>query len=145
MVGSAEATRLQMSQPPVCQISNTALAGKPMAAVDDPHPRAHQRLLMIESEPPTNARVDPHNTAWRTDTEGRLTDNTFRLTSRKYWDELKRDLKPIYTAVNVTAAKSAFDELAEKWGDRYRAACGCGTTPGKSSSRSWTTTSRSAR
>src|SRR5262249_15713816 len=28
--------------------------------------------------------------------------NTFRLTSRKYWDELKRDLKPVYTAVNAT-------------------------------------------
>lgn len=24
--------------------------------------------------------------------------NTFRLTSRRYWDELKRDVKPIYTA-----------------------------------------------
>ena len=31
--------------------------------------------------------------------------NTFRLTSRKYWDELKRDIKPIYTAVNATAAR----------------------------------------
>jgi putative transposase len=47
--------------------------------------------------------------------------NTFRLTSRKYWDELKRDLKPIYTAVNATAARAAFDELAEKWGARYPA------------------------
>jgi len=42
--------------------------------------------------------------------------NTFRLTSRKYWDELKRDVKPIYTAVNATAARAAFEELAEKWG-----------------------------
>ena len=47
--------------------------------------------------------------------------NTFRLTSRKYWDEIKRDIKPIYTAVNATAARSAFDELAEKWGQRYPA------------------------
>ena len=47
--------------------------------------------------------------------------NTFRLTSRKYWDEIKRDLKPIYTAVNATAARVAFDELAEKWGQRYPA------------------------
>ncbi|HET6915546.1 MAG TPA: IS256 family transposase [Acidimicrobiales bacterium] len=47
--------------------------------------------------------------------------NTFRLTSRKYWDELKRDLKPIYTAVNATAARVAFDDLAEKWGARYPA------------------------
>ena len=47
--------------------------------------------------------------------------NTFRLTSRKYWDEIKRDVKPIYTAVNATAARDAFDELAEKWGQRYPA------------------------
>jgi putative transposase len=47
--------------------------------------------------------------------------NTFRLTSRKYWDEIKRDIKPIYTAINATAARSAFDELAEKWGQRYPA------------------------
>jgi len=33
--------------------------------------------------------------------------HTFRLTSRRYWDELKRDVKPIYTAVHATAARSA--------------------------------------
>jgi putative transposase len=47
--------------------------------------------------------------------------NTFRLTSRRYWDELKRDIKPIYTAVNADAARAAFDDLAEKWGGRYPA------------------------
>jgi transposase-like protein len=47
--------------------------------------------------------------------------NTFRLTSRKYWDEIKRDVKPIYTAVNASAARAAFDDLAEKWGQRYPA------------------------
>jgi putative transposase len=47
--------------------------------------------------------------------------NTFRLTSRKYWDEIKRDIKPIYTAVNPTAARAAFDDLADKWGQRYPA------------------------
>jgi putative transposase len=47
--------------------------------------------------------------------------NTFRLTSRRYWDELKRDIKPIYTAVNATAARAAFDDLADKWGSRYPA------------------------
>jgi putative transposase len=47
--------------------------------------------------------------------------NTFRMTSRKYWDELKRDLRPIYTAPNADAARSAFDELADKWGERYPA------------------------
>jgi transposase-like protein len=47
--------------------------------------------------------------------------NTFRLTSRKYWDEIKRDVKPIYTAVNAAAARAAFDDLTEKWGQRYPA------------------------
>ncbi len=47
--------------------------------------------------------------------------NTFRLTSRRYWDEIKRDIKPIYTAVNATAARAAFDDLADKWGARYPA------------------------
>jgi putative transposase len=47
--------------------------------------------------------------------------NSFRLTSRKYWDELKRNLKPIYTAPNAEAARTAFDELAGEWGDRYPA------------------------
>ena len=47
--------------------------------------------------------------------------NTFRLTARQYWDEIKRDLKPIYTAVNAVAARAAFDDLTEKWGARYPA------------------------
>jgi putative transposase len=47
--------------------------------------------------------------------------NSFRLTSRKDWDELKRDLKPIYTAVNAMAARSAFEDLADKWGRKYPA------------------------
>jgi transposase-like protein len=47
--------------------------------------------------------------------------NTFRLTSRKYWDEIKRDIKPIYTAINATAARAAFEDLTEKWGQRYPA------------------------
>jgi putative transposase len=47
--------------------------------------------------------------------------NTFRLVSRKYWPEISRDLKPIYTAVNATAARAAFDDLGEKWGQRYPA------------------------
>ncbi|MGC4897632.1 IS256 family transposase [Micromonospora sp. DT31] len=47
--------------------------------------------------------------------------NTFRLTSRKYWDALKHDIKPIYTAVNAQAARAAFEDLTEKWGERYPA------------------------
>jgi transposase-like protein len=46
--------------------------------------------------------------------------NTFRLTARQYWDEIKRDLKPIYTAVNATAARAALDELADKFRNHLR-------------------------
>ena len=35
--------------------------------------------------------------------------NTLRLTSRKYRDELKRDVRPIYAAVKVGAAEAALD------------------------------------
>jgi putative transposase len=47
--------------------------------------------------------------------------NTFRLASRRDWDALKRDVKPIYTAVNAAAARAALDDLSEKWGQRYGA------------------------
>ncbi|TWE15026.1 IS256 family transposase [Prauserella muralis] len=47
--------------------------------------------------------------------------NSFRLTSRKYTDALKRDLKEIYTAPNADAAATALDELDEKWSKKYPA------------------------
>ena len=47
--------------------------------------------------------------------------NTFRLASRRDWDALKRDVKPIYTAVNAAAARAALDELTQTWGTRYGA------------------------
>ncbi len=71
--------------------------------------------------------------------------NTFRLTARKYSDEIKRDIKPIYTAVNAVAAGAAFDELTEKWGGRYPAVIRLWDNAWASSSRSWTTTSKSAK
>jgi putative transposase len=47
--------------------------------------------------------------------------NSFRLTSKRDWDALKRDLKLIYTAVNATAARAAFDAMAETWRKQYPA------------------------
>jgi len=47
--------------------------------------------------------------------------NTFRLASKKDWDALKRDVKPIYTAPNAGAARVALDELTDKWGKQYGA------------------------
>jgi putative transposase len=47
--------------------------------------------------------------------------NTFRLSSRRDWDAIKRAIKPIYTAVNADAAKAALGELEAEWGQRYPA------------------------
>jgi transposase-like protein len=47
--------------------------------------------------------------------------NTFRLSSRRDWDAIKKAIRPIYTAVNASAARQSFDELADTWGRRYPA------------------------
>jgi putative transposase len=47
--------------------------------------------------------------------------NTFRLTSRRDADAIKRDIKPIYTAPSADAAAAALGDLEEKWGDTYPA------------------------
>jgi len=71
--------------------------------------------------------------------------NTFRLASRKDWDALKHDVKPIYTAVNAGAARAALDEHTEKWGPEVRRDHpALEQRVGGVSSRSWTTTWRSA-
>ena len=48
--------------------------------------------------------------------------NTFRLTSRKYWDEIKRDVQTdLHRGQRHRGPGSALDELTEKWGQRYPA------------------------
>ena len=47
--------------------------------------------------------------------------NTFRYASKRDWEAIARDLKPVYTAANEAAAQARFDEFAEAWGDRYPA------------------------
>ena len=47
--------------------------------------------------------------------------NTFRYASRRDWDELARDLKPVYTAPNAEMAAARFEEFADKWTSRYPA------------------------
>jgi putative transposase len=47
--------------------------------------------------------------------------NTFRYAGRQHWDELARDLRPVYTAVNAEMAALRFEEFADKWGARYPA------------------------
>jgi transposase-like protein len=47
--------------------------------------------------------------------------NTFRLTSKRDADAIKRDIRRIYTAPTADAALAALDDLEEKWGTTYRA------------------------
>lgn len=47
--------------------------------------------------------------------------NTFRLASRRDWDAMAKDLRPVYTAVNEDDAQVRLDEFHDKWGDRYPA------------------------
>ena len=47
--------------------------------------------------------------------------NTFRYASRAVWDELARDLRPVYTAATEQAARERFGEPADKWGEQYPA------------------------
>ena len=47
--------------------------------------------------------------------------NTFRYAARQYWDEMSRDLRPVYTAPSEAAAKERFVEFSGKWGRQYPA------------------------
>ena len=46
---------------------------------------------------------------------------TFRYASKRYWEAIAKDLRPIYTAPTAEAAWAAFEELEEKWGKAYPA------------------------
>ena len=47
--------------------------------------------------------------------------NTFRFASRKYWDQIAHDLRPVYTAATEAEALARFEEFEEKWGKPYPA------------------------
>jgi putative transposase len=66
--------------------------------------------------------------------------NTFRYASRKYWERLAADLKPIYQALNADAAAAALDQFEANWAAAIQRSSGSGAAAGPSSSRSWTTT-----
>jgi len=46
---------------------------------------------------------------------------TFRYASKKYWPQIAVDMKPIYTAASPEAARTRYQEFAEKWGTPYPA------------------------
>ena len=47
--------------------------------------------------------------------------NTFRYASKHYWEQMSKDLRPVYTAASVETAELALDEFLDKWGSRYPA------------------------
>jgi putative transposase len=47
--------------------------------------------------------------------------NTFRYASRRDWDQISHDLRPVYTAATEAEARARFAEFAEKWGKPYPA------------------------
>jgi putative transposase len=47
--------------------------------------------------------------------------NTFRYASRKYWDQIAKDIRPVYTAPTEATAKERFVEFTAKWGAQYPA------------------------
>jgi transposase-like protein len=50
--------------------------------------------------------------------------NTFKYSSKKYWGEISKDLKPVYTAPSPAAAWTEFETFDEKWGGKYPAISG---------------------
>jgi transposase-like protein len=47
--------------------------------------------------------------------------NTFRFAARQHWDALAKDLRPVYTAVNETEARTRLDDVYDRWAERYPA------------------------
>src|SRR3982750_2007263 len=50
-----------------------------------------------------------------------LVRNTFRYASRRDWDALAKDLRPVYTAPTESAAAERFEEFTATWGAQYPA------------------------
>jgi transposase-like protein len=47
--------------------------------------------------------------------------NTFRYASRRDWDAMAKDLRPVYTAPTEPSAAARFEEFTERWGGQYPA------------------------
>lgn len=50
-----------------------------------------------------------------------LVRNSLKYSSRKYWGQITKELKEIYTAPTETAAEACFTEFADKWESKYPA------------------------
>ncbi|MDR1392717.1 MAG: IS256 family transposase [Bifidobacteriaceae bacterium] len=47
--------------------------------------------------------------------------NSFKYASRKDWDQIAKQLRPVYTAATVEAAEERFLEFSETWAKKYPA------------------------
>ncbi len=47
--------------------------------------------------------------------------NSFRYAARQHWDNLAKDLRPVYTAPTAEAAEARFEEFTQTWDARYPA------------------------
>jgi hypothetical protein len=63
--------------------------------------------------------------------------NTFRFASRTYWDQIARDLRPVYTAATEAESLAGSRSSTRSGASRIRRSAGCGGPPGRSSYRSW--------
>jgi len=50
-----------------------------------------------------------------------LVRNTLRYVSKKYWKDITREMRDIYTAPSLPAAETLFAEFSERWNDKYPA------------------------
>jgi len=48
--------------------------------------------------------------------------NTFRYAARQDWDQISKQIRPVYEAATPQAAADRFDEFADTWGGKYPAA-----------------------
>jgi hypothetical protein len=76
------------------------------------------RLFATRANPAPSKRTTP---APPDSSRAHLIRNAFRYASRKDWDALSKDLRPVYTAPTESAAAARFDEFIEHWGGRYPA------------------------
>ncbi|SDP63336.1 Transposase, Mutator family [Arthrobacter sp. ok909] len=60
-------------------------------------------------------------TVWEQSTVQTCVIHLIRYAPRQHWDELSRDLKPVYTAPTEAAAREQFGEFEAKWATKYPA------------------------
>jgi len=65
--------------------------------------------------------------------------NTFTYAARQHWDEIARDIKPVYTAATPDQGPPGSNSSPTSGAVNIRRSPNCGMPRGRSSSRSWTT------